>query len=341
PFDAEQMAFDLNGVAYLRSKSMMARYDPATWREVPWDYGEAHKKVGVSVTEAKGPGKKTADDVASLLVTPYWEHAPNGVFSISPNGNIVIPIKGKSSVAKSGLVFRKDEIDMLGSAKPYQFRVYPGRSVGGLISVFDKHGRLLHDDAIPGLTYTHGVKIDKDNNLYAMGLFTRVLDGKPYFNPATCTLMKFTPGEAKIIGYHKRAVPVPLTDEQTPKRPPDLLGGGKTGLNRAWVEGAHWFYGGVGYNGEHHKNPDYGCDCCYSSFDLDYFARSFAPEVGHCSVAVLDSNGNLILRIGTYGNDEDGKPLIPEMCRIVVAVDPAVTSGENSDETGIIVVGKG
>ena len=31
----------------------------------------------------------------------------------------------------------------------------------------------------------------------------------------------------------------------------------------------------------------------------------------------------------------------PELVRIVVAVDPAVTSGEDSDETGIIVVGKG
>lgn len=31
----------------------------------------------------------------------------------------------------------------------------------------------------------------------------------------------------------------------------------------------------------------------------------------------------------------------PELVRIVVAVDPAVTSGPNSDETGIIVIGKG
>ena len=32
---------------------------------------------------------------------------------------------------------------------------------------------------------------------------------------------------------------------------------------------------------------------------------------------------------------------LPELVRIVVAIDPAVTSGEQSDETGIIVVGKG
>lgn len=33
--------------------------------------------------------------------------------------------------------------------------------------------------------------------------------------------------------------------------------------------------------------------------------------------------------------------LVPEMERVVVAVDPAVTSGEDSDETGIVVAGKG
>lgn len=32
---------------------------------------------------------------------------------------------------------------------------------------------------------------------------------------------------------------------------------------------------------------------------------------------------------------------VPEMVRVVVGVDPAVTSGEDSDETGIVVVGKG
>jgi len=33
--------------------------------------------------------------------------------------------------------------------------------------------------------------------------------------------------------------------------------------------------------------------------------------------------------------------VVPELVRVVVAIDPAVTSGEHSDETGILVVGKG
>jgi predicted phage terminase large subunit-like protein len=35
------------------------------------------------------------------------------------------------------------------------------------------------------------------------------------------------------------------------------------------------------------------------------------------------------------------KDAVPEIIRMVVAIDPAVTSGENADETGIIVAGKG
>ena len=193
--------------------------------------------------------------------------------------------------------------------KTYQLRLFPGRSVCGLVQVYNKHGQQIYDDAVPGLTFTHGIKIDKDNNLYAMAMQNRMFDGKPYFNAATCTLIKFRPKQARVVGTHKKAIAEPLTASTKPLRKPDLIGGGKSGLNTAWVQGAEWFYGGVGYTGEHHKNPAYGCDCCYSSFDLDYFARSFVPEVEHCSVAVLDSNGNLITRIGTYGNVDNGKPM--------------------------------
>ena len=194
--------------------------------------------------------------------------------------------------------------------------------------IFDKHGALVKDDAVPGLTLTHGIKIDKDDNLYCLAMQNRAFDGKPYFNPATCTLIKFKPGKGRIIGTHKKAVPVPLKPASMPKRPPDLIGGGKSGLSRAWVSGHEWMYGGVGYTGEHHKNPAYGCDCCYSSFDLDYFGRSFAPEVEHCSVAVLDSAGNLILRVGKYGNADDGKPLVP-------AGGPPSTNSIGGDEVAI------
>ena len=55
-----------------------------------------------------------------------------------------------------------------------------------------------------------------------------------------------------------------------------------------------------------------GCACWFSRFKLDHFARSISPEPHQFRVAVVDSAGNLILRIGKYGNVEDGKPLIED-----------------------------
>lgn len=46
--------------------------------------------------------------------------------------------------------------------------------------------------------------------------------------------------------------------------------------------------------------------------------------------------GNPQLRMDTRTRD-----LVPDLARIVVAIDPAVTSGEDSDETGIVAAGRG
>jgi hypothetical protein len=45
-----------------------------------------------------------------------------------------------------------------------------------------------------------------------------------------------------------------------------------------------------------------GCMCTKSWFDLDRFERLFVPAAHTCSVNVLDANGNVIMRIGAYGN---------------------------------------
>ncbi|MCX7591273.1 MAG: hypothetical protein N2255_06550 [Kiritimatiellae bacterium] len=311
PFDTEQLAFDLDGHVYLRAHGTVVRYDPVDWREVRWDYGEEREAVSTANTQNAGPGYRMARDIAACLVAPFWEHAPNGVFNISARGHLVLPIKGRSP-AETGVVFRKRADTKVADTPQYNWQLYPGRSTGGLVFIFDQRGQVVYEDAIPGLTFTHGIKIDRDDNLYALVMATRMLDGQPYFNPATCTLIKCKPRAARVRGTHPKCIPVPLTAATRPRRPPDIISGGKPGLGLGWVEGALWFYGGVGYDGEHHRNPEYGCDCCFSSFDLDFFGRSFAPEVEHCSVAVLDSEGNLITRIGTYGNVEDGMPLVKE-----------------------------
>jgi hypothetical protein len=76
-------------------------------------------------------------------------------------------------------------------------------------------------------------------------------------------------------------------------------------LGRSWWEKAEWFYGGVGWGGK----LNYSCHCPNFGPAHDYFARAFLPETQHYSVGVLDSMGNLVPRIGRYGNVDDGVPL--------------------------------
>ena len=51
-----------------------------------------------------------------------------------------------------------------------------------------------------------------------------------------------------------------------------------------------------------------GCNCLASYFDVDYYGRSFYPDAGQSRVGVLDTNGNVICRFGSYGNrDAEGQ----------------------------------
>ena len=45
PFNALDVAFDVNGLIYMRTTDVVARYDMKGWREVPWDYGSELAKV--------------------------------------------------------------------------------------------------------------------------------------------------------------------------------------------------------------------------------------------------------------------------------------------------------
>src|SRR5690606_11910610 len=130
-----------------------------------------------------------------------------------------------------------------------------------------------------------------------------------YFNHMSQTLMKVRPGEQRGKVISSSGSPIQLSDAEKPNRPPDLV---STRTGEAWVEGAEWLYGGVGFAGFNMIGHGGGCACWFSRFELDHFARSIAPEPDQYRVAVVDSAGNLILRIGQYGNVDDGLPLIAE-----------------------------
>lgn len=295
PFDTEDLIFDINGLAYLCTDREIMRFDSVTWREIPWDYGEERVAVGFS---SVGASRRTRA-IAALSIPgrrPVWWHS-SGMW-ISPRGHLAvicnIPDKPEERTAK-------DKYFIGGEVKPYTPNIYPGRSGNRVVLVFDRHGKIIWDDAVPGLTNADGIGIDNEDGLYIMVAAPRIIDGKPYFDEKSETLIKFGPGRGRLLSSGRAAVSLP--DAEKPQRPPDIS---KYGMGATWVEGAEWLYGGVGYGGQGGS-----CTCWHARFQLDYFARSFAPEVRRFNVAVLDSNGNLILRIGKYGNADDGVPLAP------------------------------
>jgi hypothetical protein len=117
-------------------------------------------------------------------------------------------------------------------------------------------------------------------------------------------MMKVKPGKCKLFSSNA-SVPVPLPVSEYPKIPPHLTS--------MWAKNAEWFYPGVGYAGFNGGHAEGCCACWFPRFALDLFARSIAPETQQYSVAVLDNAGNLILRIGRYGNVDNAGPnsLIP------------------------------
>jgi hypothetical protein len=309
PFSAEDMAFDSEGNVYLRTNKELARYDPVSWREVPFDYGEEQNKVGYT---ADGMGLKTAP-VRSALPLPAPAGWHQGGLWVSPLGHIAVSCYNKA------LPPNRAEAKQIVAADGYVPAMFPGRVRFGELHVWDAHGRMLREDAVQGLGILNGVGIDREDGVYVLESRNRVIDGQPYFNPMAGTLIKF-PARGKVLSSH--GAPLPLPKETEPARPADMVNGPH---GQGWIEGAEWEYGGVGFGG---KNPGTGCACWNCRFTLDTFARSFAPEIDHFSVAVLDAGGNLIARIGRYGNVDDGAPSAEGGTRNAEA-------GEKDKETGV------
>ncbi len=111
------------------------------------------------------------------------------------------------------------------------------------------------------------------------------------------SILKFGPKGGKV-GVYRRGKKVP--DE------------GVKGVNLHWsgtcqvrVTGdLKGFFPGVAPTGA----GSGGCTCYVPRFDLDGFDRLFVPDVARFSVKVLDGRGNLLTRIGSYGNADSAGP---------------------------------
>jgi SMP-30/Gluconolactonase/LRE-like region len=161
------------------------------------------------------------------------------------------------------------------------------------LRVYSSDGKLKSQNVLPGLGVTDGVRIGKSGAVYivmscqplknkvpegiAAGKFPRSVWG---------TLVKFNSSLGKY------PVGKVVVDKARGTHYWHRLGAG----NNVRMEGVAWDFGGVG------PVPFSHCHCWKSKFDLDGFERVFLPAAPTCTVNVLDANGNIVVRLGGYGN---------------------------------------
>lgn len=314
----ELLAVGYDGLGYQRH-TKISRFELTSWKPVAFDYGE--------------------DDNGSLFYR-YTSDASIG-FGVSPSGEVAYhdrwpPVPGLSfdlhPADRGGMnlpsyMINKKWGDGGASIDGYHVRqLYPGRVYHGssAIILFDGTGQVRTNDAIAGLPrVSSGLRLDTKGSIYVGVPMSKLVDGKEI---SGFSLVKFPASGGKFI-VNGPGVPVPLKD--VPQRPADFkpyygsgrandVGpNGETGYgDKVWAESMLWSFGGF-----YPFNNDY-CICLNARFDLDLYARCFVPESFRNSIAVIDPNGNFILRLGTYGNQDDRGPEIRlAHCRYVAATD--------------------
>ena len=291
PMSAEDMVIDSRRHCYLRTTEVIGRFDLRNWREVPFDYGE-ERRTKFS-WDCKG-----ATLIGALYLPSqkpvYWHQQG---FDVNFNGNLAV-----FCVNKKGKWRKRDGRRDVGFvAKSYSPKIFPGRYIYGELHVYDKYGKAVRQDLVQGIPDGHGTCIDQNGDLYLLVRGPRVYGDNKVFGGFGGTLAKFKASKGgRFLSSNRTAIS--LSDQNRPKRPPDL----KMAYQGAvWIEDAEWLYSGVGFC---RPGP---CQCWNCRFALDYLGRSFVPESYRSQFAVLDTNGNLITRIGRYGNVDDGKPTNP------------------------------
>jgi len=294
--------------------------------EVPYDYGvEALGWRGILPTKDQGGAKGFQDglgvnmrgDVASqcnIYYVPKWE---DEVRADALAGNEARMKAGQWSEEQNlyDAWLRKVAEAQKRGEEVYAIRHRPGVPLsGGTVWVYDRTGEVKRPCAVLAGDLINGVQIDEDLAVYFVNARPKVHGGKPFLYgkggilgtnariaPFTGTLIKTKPNqECRVLLARSKVKLDPLPD-----RPPDLMAldfmddayMGKGSW--CWVEGAEWLYAGVS------PITSVGCSCPRQHLGLDWYKRVYVPEAYRRSIGILDTNGNLVMHLGRYGNFDD------------------------------------
>ena len=285
PFGFDDMGFDARGRAYLRAgnfaQNAVVRFDPDTWKEVPFENGQAAKA-------SRGNTRTGFAAKGAVLLPGGTARCP--VLGVSPRGEVIVPC--------SRLTGQHAAYPDIGPAsiegKPWAPEYFPGRQGFIFMHTVDATGKPKAIDVLKGVGWLNGgLGLDLAGNAYVAPRDRRVLDGKPFGkimwgNGALVKVKAKDLAASRILTAENGLVPDEFLLKHPPKRPQDI--------EARWALGAQWIYGSAPVG------EQWRCCCKSGRFNVDYFGRSFVPEAWRYAVAVLDTNGNVILRIGRYGN---------------------------------------
>jgi hypothetical protein len=287
----ETMAVCPQGDLFLRlfqRGGMLARYNPATKQFVKLKGAKPIKRNKRSVKIGK----------TQLEAIAFPAHGGARSFqdqmAVAPNGDLYMPVG-----------IHADYVPMLKAAGLPAPPDDKGVMVefGNILKVYGADGTLKCLSALPGLGMSNGIGIGRHGAVY-MTLQCQPLDvklpdglaeGSHYSGGAWGTVVKFNSrfGQYPIGRIDGRwagpGTPWKLEGKATHRH------GGRHTVN-VRIENMLWDYPGA--------SPVRmgGCTCHRSTISLDGFERVFVPAAQTCSVNVLDANGNIITRIGVYGN---------------------------------------
>jgi hypothetical protein len=323
-----ERTFDKKGFLHCHNTGSVYRYDPGRtyeykgvgWKPhkrmavVPYDYGtHGDDTNGISLKDQPGAkcfqdgiGVNMRGDVAVIsniyFVPKYQDTAIAGV----------VRNKGMDDGRDFYTHLAERYMKALKKGQTiYQIKRWPGRVLAGAtVWVFDHTGELRTEDAIPGLSLANGVQIDENGELYTVFNSRRMVAGKPFLtgrgrvigkedgkalSPFTGTMLKAPPTGCRVLSKGAQ-----IAMDPWPARPHDVQGSmtaGAIGLDApSWVENQKWLYAGAS------PIVPGGCSCPYLRHHLDWYKRSYVPEMYRHSFGVLDTNGNLLMHLGRYGN---------------------------------------
>ncbi|MBA4387501.1 MAG: hypothetical protein C0404_05930, partial [Verrucomicrobia bacterium] len=295
--------------------------------ECPYDYGvEARGWLG-SLPVKDQPGAKGFQD--GLGVTMRGEIVSESNIYYVPKmeeEGLALAIEGGTARKQSGAYddSRRNSYDFLMNEimekqkrgeEIYSIKRKPGIPLsGGTAWTYDANGELRRECAVIAGDLVNGVQMDEDHGIYFINARPRLFNEKSFLygkagkfgtnnrtHPFTGTLIKTAPDKECSVVLTGASVPV----DELPKRPPEVAALNYMSdayMNKGswcWVEGADWLYAGAS------PIVDVGCSCPRQHLGLDWYKRVYVPEAYRHSIGILDTSGNLIMHVGSYGNFDD------------------------------------